>query len=352
MMIDKLKGTKILITGGAGFVGVNLIKMILQSYCREIIVIDNFLSSEKILLPKDSRIVLIEGSCADEDILSIIKDEFDFVFHLATFHGNQNSIFDPLADHDNNLLTSLRFFMKISEFKKLKMAVYSSAGCTTALKTYKKAKPTKESDKVSLYMDSPYQISKIVGELYANFFFMNKKLKIVKARFQNVYGPGEVLGAGKWRGTSSTIWRNVIPTFIYRALKKMPLYLENNGKSSRDFIYVEDVAEGLLRSAMLGTEGEVYNIASGVETDIFCLAEKINELCNNIGNIKLLPKRKWDRSGKRLGDTEKSSMTLKFCPKVSLFEGLKKTVSWTKENIEIIESCISKHDKYIDNEDS
>ncbi|MBN1150598.1 NAD-dependent epimerase/dehydratase family protein [candidate division WOR-3 bacterium] len=347
MIEDKLLGSRILITGGAGFVGSNLVKKILLSKCFSITVIDNFLSSEKENLPNDTRIKLIEGSCADDQILENLGDEFDHVFHLATFHGNQNSIFDPIADHENNLLTSLKFFKKISDFKKVKMTVYSSAGCTTAAKTYDTPEPTKESDVVSLYMDSPYQISKIAGELYANYFFLNKGLKIVKARFQNVYGPGEILGAGKWRGTISTIWRNVVPVFIYRALKKKPLLLENSGNSSRDFIFVDDIAEGLLKAAILGKSGEVYNLASGVETGIFELAQEINRLCDNQNNIDLLPRRNWDRSGRRFGDIEKSSRDLNFHPKVSLAEGLEKTISWTRENMRIIESCIKKHDKQI-----
>lgn len=347
MIENKFIDARILITGGAGFVGSYLVKKILLLNCSSITVIDNFLSSEKENLPNDTRIKLIEGSCADDQILENLDDEFDFVFHLATFHGNQNSIFDPIADHENNLLTSLKFFNKMTEFKKIKMTVYSSAGCTTAAKTYEVPEPTKESDSVSLYMDSPYQISKIVGELYANFFFLNKGLRIVKTRFQNVYGPGEILGAGKWRGTISTVWRNVVPVFIYRALKKMPLLLENRGKSSRDFIYVDDIVEGLIKAAFLGKSGEVYNLASGAETEILELAKIINRLCDNQNNINLLTKRYWDRSGRRYGDREKSYRDLKFTPKISLEKGLEKTVSWTEENMQLIEKCIKKHDKQI-----
>ena len=69
----------------------------------------------------------------------------------------------------------------------------------------------------------------------------------MRARFQNVYGPGEVLGAGRWRGTPATVWRNVTPTFVYRALKGLPLQLDNGGVASRDFVYVEDVARGPAR---------------------------------------------------------------------------------------------------------
>ncbi len=72
---------------------------------------------------------------------------------------------------------------------------------------------------MSLDLDSPYQISKVVGEFYSDYYHHQHGLPTVQARFQNVYGPGEILGAGRWRGTSATVWRNVVPTFVYRALQ-------------------------------------------------------------------------------------------------------------------------------------
>ena len=97
-----------------------------------------------------------------------------------------------------------------------------------------------------LDLDSPYQISKVVGKFYAVYYHGRHDLPTVRARFQNVYGPGEILGAGRWRGTPATVWRNVTPAFVYRALKGMPLQLENEGLATRDFIYVGDIVDGLL----------------------------------------------------------------------------------------------------------
>src|SRR5207237_8671786 len=147
--------------------------------------------------------------------------------------------------------------------KGLKKLVYSSAGCTIADKTYGPAKATTEDDPVSLWLDTPYQISKIIGEFYSNYYFKQHKLPVVKARFQNVYGPGEILGAGQWRGTPATVWRNVVPTFVYRALRGMPLELDNGRVASRDFIFVEAIVEGLVDCALRGAPGVVYNLAGG-----------------------------------------------------------------------------------------
>ncbi len=116
-------------------------------------------------------------------------------------------------------MTTLKLYERIKAFQRIRRVVYSSAGCTVAEKTFDEASETKEDAAVSLYLDSPYQISKIIGELYSNYYFKQYRLPVVKARFQNVYGPGEILGAGVWRGTPATVWRNVVPTFIYRALK-------------------------------------------------------------------------------------------------------------------------------------
>src|ERR1019366_6099714 len=114
-----------------------------------------------------------------------------------------------------------------------------------AEKPFDGARATSETAPVSLWLDSPYQISKIVGEYYCNYYLTRHHLPTITARFQNVYGPGEVLGAGRWRGTVHTVWRNVTPTFIYRSLKGEALPVENGGIATRDFVYVADIVRGL-----------------------------------------------------------------------------------------------------------
>ena len=194
--------------------------------------------------------------------------DLDYVFHLACFHGNQSSIADPIADHDNNAITSLKLFDQLKSFSSLKKVVYAAAGCAVAEKTFGEATATKEDAPLSLYHDSPYSISKIIGELYGNYYFQRYGLPLVKTRFQNIYGPREILGAGRWRGTVHTVWRNVTPSFIWKALHGDALPLENGGMTSRDFVYVEDLVDGLQRAALRGVPGEVYNLASGVETGL------------------------------------------------------------------------------------
>lgn len=344
------ENTKVIVVGGAGFVGSNLVKILLRDNKNiSITVIDNLLSAEKINVPDDSRVAFIEGSIADDQVLAQIDDSFDYIFHLATFHGNQSSIHDPLRDHENNTLTTLKLMNHTKDFKNLKKLVYSAAGCSSAKKTYDSAEATTEDAPISLVQDSPYSISKVIGEFYAVYFHKQHNLPAVRARFQNVYGPGEILGAGKWRGTIHTVWRNVTPNFIYKSLKGEILPLYNGGDASRDFIFVEDICAGLIACALKGRPGEAYNLASGNEVTIKDWAELICEYTGNSGGFEILPKREWDTSGKRFGSTEKAEKELGFKAKTPLKEGLKRTVEWTKENLDIIQLNIDKHRDKLEN---
>jgi UDP-glucose 4-epimerase len=335
--------TNILVVGGAGFVGSNLVKLLLQNDPSGITIVDNFLSAEMANVPDDPKVRILKGSIADQIILDNIKDEYDYIFHLATYHGNQSSIHDPLMDHANNTYTTLRLFDWVKSFKKVEKIVYSSAGCSVAEKTFDEPEATVEKEITSIKHDSPYSISKIIGEFYSVYYFNQHQLPVVRARFQNVYGPGEILGAGEWRGTPATVWRNVTPTFIWKAMHNEALPLENGGNASRDFIFVEDICRGLMACALKGKKGEVYNIASGKETSIAELAEIINKFTGNKAGVQMLPKRSWDNSGKRYGSTEKSKSELGFAATKDINAGLQETIEWTKQNQEMIGSCIAKH---------
>lgn len=340
----EFKEKKFLIVGGAGFVGGNLARRLLGYEPDLIHIVDNLLSSEEKNIPlSDPRLIFSRASINEDAVLNSLADDYDYIFHLATYHGNQSSIHDPLADHENNLLPTLKLFEHVKNFKRLKKIVYSGAGCAVAEKTFADASATQEDAPISLNMDSPYSISKIVGEFYAVYYQNRHGLPTVRARFQNVYGPGEILGAGRWRGTPATVWRNVIPTFIYKAIKKQSLFIEGDGTASRDFIFVEDIVTGLLLCALEGQPGEVYNLASGSETSIYQLAVTINELAENPSPIQFLPHRDWDHSGRRFGSIEKSKRELGFEAQTNLRFGIQQTINWTIENLEFIESCIQKH---------
>ena len=340
-----LAGAKVLVTGGAGFVGSNLVFRLLELNVAKIVIVDNFLSSENANVPSDSRVQFLEGSIADSTVLDQIEPDFDFVWHLSCYHGNQSSIANPLDDHANNSLTSLVLFQFLVENKvPVQKVVYAAAGCAVAEKTESEPHATHEDAPVSTFHDSPYSISKIVGEMYGNYFFTQSALPFVRARFQNVYGPREILGAGKWRGTPATVWRNVIPSFVWKAINNDEIFLENSGRGSRDFIFVADLVEGLIACALKGQPGEAYNLASGVETSIADLASTILKLSASSSQLVLAPKRSWDNSIRRFGSTEKSLRQLGFTASTKLNDGLAMTLEWTRQNQKLIQECISKHE--------
>lgn len=337
--------TRILVVGGAGFVGANLVQALLFEGAREIIVVDNLLSSDASNVPADSRVRFVFGSINESHVLAGLPVDLEYAFHLACYHGNQSSIANPFADHENNLLPSLSLFDALKDRRSLRKVVYAAAACAVAEKVYGDAQATTEEQPVSLFHDSPYSVSKLVGELYGNYFFLRHQFPIVKARFSNVYGPREILGAGRWRGTVHTVWRNVIPSFMWRSLAGEALPLDNAGRTGRDFIFVEDIARGLMACALRGRAGEAYNLATGRETTILELATMINALTGNRTAPDLHPAREWDRSGNRFASAEKAKRDLDFEATVDMRTGLARTVEWTMANRRTIERCISQHAK-------
>ena len=110
MNASKLANTNVMVVGGAGFVGSNLVKRLLELGVNQVHVVDNLLSAEKINVPDHPAVRFSETSITDDALLASLQDEYDYVFHLATYHGNQSSIHDPLADHENNTLTTLKLY--------------------------------------------------------------------------------------------------------------------------------------------------------------------------------------------------------------------------------------------------
>lgn len=336
-------GSNVLIVGGAGFVGSNLAHAIVAEKPRRLTIVDNFLSAHPVNVPDDPVVRLVSASITNDRVLAALDTDLDYAFHLACYHGNQSSIHDPIADHENNTLTTLKLFERLKDIKSLRKVVYSAAGCAVAAKTFDGASATHEDAPVSLFHDSPYSISKLIGEMYGNYYFARHSLPFVKARFQNVYGPREILGAGRWRGTPATVWRNVTPTFIWKALHGEALPVENGGIASRDFIFVGDMARGLMACALLGTPGEIYNLGSGVETTILELAERVNRLTGNPSPIALKPARDWDRSGQRFATTDKAREQLGFVASTDHEAGLSETIAWTRANRETILRAMMDH---------
>lgn len=328
------------VIGGAGFVGSWVVDEILKDPSNRVTIVDNLISSEKWNISLDPRVTFIEGSAADVNVLKSIKEKVDYVYQFACFHGNQSSIARPLDDFENGLKTTLVTLEWVKNFNPQARVIYSGAGCAVAEKTWGEPTAVEEHESTSLLHDSPYSISKITGEMYCLYYAKQQNLDVVRVRFQNVYGPREILGAGVWRGTVDSIWRNVIPTFIWKSLNNESITIFGDKNSSRDFVYVEDIAHGVILAARFGKQGQVYNLARGEEIFISDLAKNIIDITNSKSSLVQEPKRTWDTSGRRFASTKKSIDELNFVARTDLASGLNSTVKWFQDNREIISNAI------------
>jgi nucleoside-diphosphate-sugar epimerase len=186
--------------------------------------------------------------------------------------------------------------------------------------------PFQEHD-VSISLHSPYQVTKLLGELYTNYFYNLYGLPIVNARLFNVYGPGEVPGK----------YRNVIPNFFYWAMKGLALPITGDGTETRDWTFVDDAVNGLLASGVAEEAiGEAINIGSGTEHRVIDLANIVNELTGNTSGIQLTERRNWDAKPQLLSSIEKAKRLIGYQPHVAFEVGLRNVHAWFVANWENI----------------
>jgi len=323
------KDKVILVTGGAGAIGSNLTRTIAGLGAKIVIVLDNLSSAERWNVPALSNVMFVEGDIRDEVKLKrVFFEKPEYVFHLAAFFANQNSVDHPETDLDVNGMGTLRL-LEYSLFTGVKRFIFASSGCSI----YGSSAPLPLREEfMSLNLSTPYQITKMLGELYCNFFYNHYGLPIVKTRFFNSYGPGEIPGQ----------YRNVIPNFIYWAMKGESLPLTGTGEETRDFTYVDDLIDGLLRAGYYdGAIGKEFNLASGKETKIIDLANRISDLTGNKAGIRFLSRRKWDTKSRLLASVDRAKALVGYVPKTEFDEGLKRTVEWFKEKWDLIEQAAS-----------
>jgi len=327
-VLAQYEGKRVLITGGAGFIGSNLVKILLKANPEKIIVIDDLSSSYLWNLPKDPKVFFIHGSVLDDEKM---KTAFSFkpsyVFHLAAHFANQNSVEHPERDLLVNGLGTLKA-LRYAQLVDVERFVFASSGCS--IYGHNAPLPFRE-EYMTLHLDTPYQIHKMLGELYCNYFHSYYGLPVAIPRLFNVYGPGEVPGR----------YRNVIPNFFWLAMNKKPLPITGTGEETRDFLFVEDAVNGLLRMGVVKEAvGEAINIATERETKIIDLANMINEITGNDAGIVLRPKRDWDRTVRRRASVEKARKILGYEPKVDIKTGLEKTYEWFRENWDNIKASV------------
>lgn len=309
----------VVVTGGAGAIGSRLVSRCLDLGAEHIVAVDNLTSGHPWLLPLHPGVRLVQADVCDLPDLEIAAAN-PTVFHLAAFFANQNSVDHPRDDLHTNGLGTLTTLMWAAA-RGARRFVYASAGCSIA--GHGIDAPIREDMPVSLALDTPYQITKALGEFYCNYF--NAQLPTVRCRFFNSYGPGEVPGP----------YRNVIPNFIWRALHGEPLMITGTGDETRDFVYVDDLISGLLAAAERPeASGEAFNLGTGIQTRIIDLAEVVIKACRSTSRIEFGPRRPWDQSIHREADISKAKTALGFQPTVGIREGIERTVDWFREHFD------------------
>lgn len=325
------KDKTILVTGGAGAIGSNLIIALsfLVGKKGKIIVLDN-LSSIKLkdpsnIMPLENIMFVLGDVTNDEDLKRVFKESPEMVFHLAAFFANQNSVDYPEKSAYVDVLGHAKL-LEYSTLSKIEKFVYASSGC--AIYGSFPKMPLKE-DFISMHLTTPYQINKMTGEMYNNFYHHHFNLPIVNCRFFNSYGPGEVPGQ----------YRNVIPNFIYWAMQGKSLPITGDGSETRDFTYVLDLVQGLIKGGFYEEAiGENFNLAAGREISISDMAEMVNKTTGNNAELIFKERRKWDTKPRLLASIEKAQKLIKYEPIIDFEEGFNANIAWFNENWKLIKS--------------
>ena len=323
---DVFDGKTVLVTGGAGSIGSNLVKTLSSLETKKIIIIDDLSSSYEWNIPVSPKITFVKGSILDDEKLKwAFKAKPQIVYHLAAHFANQNSVDNPETDLMVNGMGTLKV-LEHAHLVGVERFIYASSGCGIYGAD---SKMPFEEDDVSMKLYTPYQVTKMLGELYTNYYYNLYHLPIVNARFFNSYGPGEVPGK----------YRNVIPNFFYWSINRQPLPITGTGDETRDFTFVGDIINGLLAMAYFEEAiGEAINLATSREIRIGDLAQWINEITENEAGIVFKERRDWDKKNRLLASIKKARKILGYNPNMDFKEGLKQVNAWFLQNWKNIEA--------------
>ncbi|MCW3130265.1 MAG: SDR family oxidoreductase [Methanophagales archaeon] len=303
---------RIVITGGAGFIGSNLAMELSKEKESEVIIVDDLSTGRVSNLEKiNKNINLVRGSITDLQLLKGIFKDVDYVFHQAAIPSVPRSIKDPIASNNANVNGTLNVLVAAKDCN-VKKVIYASSssvyGDTPEL--------PKREDMVPNPL-SPYAVTKLLGEYYCKVFNEVYGLKTISLRYFNVYGP---------RQDPYSDYAAVIPRFINRVLENKPPVIYGDGEQTRDFTFVKDVVRANIQ-AMKSDANGVYNIASGNRISINELANVIMKLMGrNLKPIHEAPREGDIRHS--LGDISSAKKTLSYEPQYSVEEGLRRTIKW------------------------
>lgn len=319
---------KVLVTGGAGAIGSNLVARLVDVLHCDVTIIDDYSQGRPANIQKwldSKKITFIEGSVNDENILKkAFEKKFEVVYHLAASFANELSVEQPLNDLETNIKGTLNLLLK-SVKSRVKVVVYASSSSIYG--------PRKEIQLIeTMFPDpsTPYAVSKLTGEFYCRSMKHLYGMDCISLRFSNTYGPNDYPGR----------YRNVIPNFMKCAFEGKPLGITGTGDEMRDYTYIDDCIDGIIQATQSQNAlNQVFNLGTGSGTKTIDLAKAILEVTKSKSEIKFLPPRYFDHIEKRMMNVDKARKAFGYNPKTNLLEGLKKTYDWAiKYKDEILRS--------------
>lgn len=305
-------GPTVLVTGGAGAIGANLVRALLGRG-RHVIVLDDLSSGRRENLPSSPELTFLFGSITDEDSLRVaFAPSPAVVINLAACFANQNSIDHPERDLKTNALGVVKLLERVKGLP-VHRFVQASSSCVYG------GRDGQLSETMPPAPETPYAISKLAAEHYVRFYTDHFNVPGVTLRYFNAYGPFDRPGR----------YRSVIPNFVKRATEGRPLLITGTGEETRDFTHVSDIVRGtLLALDRDEAVGGVFNIGSSVETRILELAQRINDLTGNAAGLEYAGRRAWDQVSRRWSDISRAQTMLGYTPAVALADGLREYVDW------------------------
>lgn len=304
-----------LITGGAGFVGGNLVRRCL-ALGGAVTVLDDFSTGDLANLPAgDDRVQVVKGSVTDYPLVRDAVRGSSVIIHAAA-RNIIVSTRNPREDYEVNIGGTLNVLLAMRETGARRM-VYTSSASVYGNPRYL---PINEDDQTSVL--SPYSVSKLAGENYCKAFYESYGLATTMVRYSNVYGPGQ---------RPDNPYCGVVAKFFASAEAGQPICVHGDGEQTRDFTFVEDVVEATLLSATSPkAEGQVYNVGTGIETTVNQLAQHILRIVGGEAGISYMDRRDIDNIRRRVVNIEKIRRELRWTPSTTVAVGLQKTYAWQR----------------------
>jgi len=309
---EELTGKRVLVTGGAGFVGSNIVEE-LVSLGASVIVLDDFFTGSRTRLPPGDVVEVVEGSVVDQDVVAAAMVGADVVIHAAA-RNIIVSTRNPREDYEVNIGGTLSVLLAAREASIGRVVYTSSASIYGNPRTL----PISEDEPVNLL--SPYAVSKFAGESYCHAFYDSYGLPTSVVRYSNVYGPGQ---------SPENPYCGVVAKFFEAAMAGNVPRIHGDGEQTRDYTFVTDVvAATLLAAVSPKAEGQVYNVGTGRETSVNTLARLILGVSGTTGEADHVDRRDIDNIRRRAVNIEKIRRELRWVPSVPLERGLHETHAW------------------------